>query len=198
MSLKHVILGFLVERPMHGYELKRKLSPALPPDRMLNDGVLYPLLRRLEAEGLVRKRVERGDGSPDRHVYSPTAAGRREFSRWLRSSADEGDEVTYDFLLGHPFLAKCLFFDRLEPDEVRAKLLEQRTSSSEKLRAFQRIRDGMVERAVDPYRVAVLELGIAQQRQKVRWLKRMIEDFDAERARSEPGRQVDRKQRRAA
>ena len=31
----------------------------------------------------------------------------------------------------------------------------------------------MVERGVDPYRVAVLDLGIAQQREKVRWLKQL-------------------------
>ena len=32
----------------------------------------------------------------------------------------------------------------------------------------------MVARGVDPYRIAVLDLGIAQQKEKVRWLKRMI------------------------
>ena len=32
----------------------------------------------------------------------------------------------------------------------------------------------MVGRDVDPYRIAVLDLGIAQQKERVRWLKRMI------------------------
>ena len=59
-------------------------------------------LKRLEAEGLVRRRGERGSGSPDRHVYRPTARGRKAFADWLRSDALEDDEVTYDFLLGHP------------------------------------------------------------------------------------------------
>jgi DNA-binding PadR family transcriptional regulator len=30
--MKHVVLGFLIDRPMHGYALKRALSPALPPE----------------------------------------------------------------------------------------------------------------------------------------------------------------------
>jgi len=172
--MKHAILGFLVDQPMHGYELKRKLSPALPRERRMNDGVLYPLLRRMEADGLVRKRVERGESGRDRNVFHVTARGGREFDRWLRSSDDEADEATYDFLVGHPFLTKCLFFARLEPDEVARKLAAQLDDSTRKLETFQEIRQGMVARDVDPYRIAVLDLGIAQQKERVRWLKRMV------------------------
>ena len=172
--MKHAILGFLVDQPMHGYELKRKLSPALPRERRVNDGVLYPLLRRMEEDGLVRKRVERGEGGRDRNVFSATAQGRREFERWLRSSDDEADEATYDFLVGHPFLTKSLFFARLDAGEVEQKLVAQLADSTRKLETFDEIRKGMVARDVDPYRIAVLDLGIAQQKERVRWLKRMI------------------------
>ena len=74
--MKYPILGFLTERPMHGYELKAALSPALPREQRVNDGVLYPLLRRLESEGLIRGRRERGSGGRERVVYRrPLAAG---------------------------------------------------------------------------------------------------------------------------
>jgi DNA-binding PadR family transcriptional regulator len=182
--MKHAILGFLVDQPMHGYELKRRLSPALPRERRLNDGVLYPLLRRMEKEGLVRKRVERGASGRDRHVFHATAAGQREFDRWLRSSDDEADEATYDFLVGHPFLTKSLFFARLDPDEVEQKLDAQLADSTRKLQTFQEIRAGMLAREVDPYRIAVLDLGIAQQKDRVRWLKRMVSARPAKRQRA--------------
>ena len=175
--MKHAILGFLVDQPMHGYELKRKLSPALPRERQMNDGVLYPLLKRMEDEALVRKRVERGESGRDRNVFHVTAAGRHEFERWLRSSDDEADEATYDFLVGHPFLTKCLFFDRLSADEVRGKVRDQLEDSVRKLETFESIRAGMVARDVDPYRIAVLDLGIAQQEERVRWLKQMAESI---------------------
>jgi DNA-binding PadR family transcriptional regulator len=182
--MRHAILGFLIDQPMHGYELKRALSPALPPERRVNDGVLYPLLKRMEAEGLVSGRVERRDGAPDRRVFHPTAVGRRAFDDWLRSSVDEEDEVEYDFMLGHPFLTKLLFFRRLERSDVVDKLVEQLETSEAKLADFRRIRQGMVERDVDPYRIAVLELGIAQQREKVRWLKRIGSEIERSRERS--------------
>jgi DNA-binding PadR family transcriptional regulator len=182
--MKYPILGFLIDQPMHGYELKRALSPALPPERRVNDGVLYPLLKRMEAEGLVSGRVEQRDGAPDRRVFHPTTAGRRAFDEWLHGSVDEEDEVEYDFMLGHPFLTKSLFFERLAPSEVVTKLGAQLDASEAKLADFRRIRSGMVERGVDPYRIAVLELGIAQQREKIRWLKRMGSEVERSRERS--------------
>ena len=88
--MKHAILGFLIDQPMHGYELKRALSPALPPERRVNDGVLYPLLKRMEAEGLIRGRVERGTARRDRHVFHPTATGRRAFDAMALESGRRG------------------------------------------------------------------------------------------------------------
>jgi DNA-binding PadR family transcriptional regulator len=170
----YTVLGFLRYQPMHGYALKRGVSPALPPEQREHDGILYPLLKRMESEGLVRKRVEHGSGARKRHVFHVTPAGRRAFEAWLAGSEDESDEVAYDFLVGHPFLAKSLFFARLERRDVRTKFEQQLDDCSRKLEKFSSIREGMVARGVDSYRIAVLDLGIAQQKEKQRWLKRMI------------------------
>jgi DNA-binding PadR family transcriptional regulator len=178
VSLKNTILGILIDGPRHGYDLKRALSPALPRQRLMNDGILYPLLARMEKEGLVRSRVEPGDGRPDRRVFEPTAAGRRVFFDWLRGPAFEEDEVTYDFFLGHPFLTKCMFFKHLSREEVRAKLAAQAETAAAKLEAFYRIREGMVERGADPLRIAILDLGVAQQREKIRWLEKLGNELD--------------------
>jgi DNA-binding PadR family transcriptional regulator len=174
MAFKHVVLGFLVDQPMHGYQLKRAVSPALPADQMINDGVLYPLLKRMEREGLVTSRLERARKAPDRRVFRPTKLGRQAFTEWLESAGDEQDEIAYDFLSGHPFLAKSLFFDQLSARQVREKLEAQLESSTAKLRTFEEIRKGMADRDVSAYRIAVLDLGIAQQRERVAWLRKMV------------------------
>jgi DNA-binding PadR family transcriptional regulator len=180
--MEHAILGFLIDQPMHGYALKRALSPALPPEQRVNDGRLYPLLKRMEADGLISGRVERHEQRPDRRVFHPTAKGRRAFEEWLEGSDLEQDDVAYDFLIGHPFLTKCLFFGRLAPRAVSAKLESHLAESSAKLATFRKIRDGMVARRVDAYRIAVLDLGIAQQRQKIRWLKDLLREVEASRS----------------
>jgi DNA-binding PadR family transcriptional regulator len=181
-QLKYPVLGFLTARAMHGYELKAALSPALPRERRVNDGVLYPLLRRLERDGLIRGRDEAGEGGRGRVVYQATGRGRAEFTAWLESGADEQDDVTYDFLVGNPFLTKCLFFGRLGPDEVERKLRDQLERSRAKLAEFGRIRAGMAERGVEPFRIDVLDLGIAQQRARVRWLRGMLDQTETRRA----------------
>jgi DNA-binding PadR family transcriptional regulator len=174
MSLKPVIIGLLLERPLHGYELKRVLSPALSRERQLNDGVLYPVLARLAREGLIKKRVVPGQGRPDKHVFEPTPKGERWFLAWLAGDAGEADEVTYDFFIAQPFLAKCMFMDRLAPAEARHKIEAQRGSSKAKLDTFLEIRAGMIERNVDPWRIAILDLGIAQQTARLDWIERLL------------------------
>lgn len=174
MSLRQVILGVLVDQPLHGYALKRALAPGLPPSAQVNDGVLYPLLARLEKEGLVKSKEELGKNNKPRLRYSPTAKGRAALLRWLRESDGEEDQAAYDFFMGHPFLVKVLFFRYLSKQEREEKLALQLQSAEQKLMRFEQIRAGMVERNVDPYRIGLIELGIEQQKQSVLWLKQWL------------------------
>ncbi len=170
MSLRHAIVGFLIERPMHGYELKRALSPALGREGLVNDGILYPILSKLVADGLLKKRIEKVGSGPNRHVMFPTAKGQKWFREWLESSEGEEDEITYDFFLFSPFLAKCVFFGKLSNADIVNKLDDQLVSAKAKLKTFDAIRNKLVARNVDAHRVAVLDLGIVQQKQRVKWL----------------------------
>lgn len=131
------------------------------------------MLAKLEKDGLIRSKVEAGHKRPDRRILHPTAKGRRLFEQWLAGNDSEEDAVTYEFLIAHPFLIKCMFFRHLSRDRALAKLEGQKTSAAEKLAEFKRIRAGMVERKVDPFRIAILDLGMAQQREKIRWLNRL-------------------------
>jgi PadR family transcriptional regulator PadR len=88
MALRDVLIGLVLDRPDHGYSIKRRLSPGLPAERLINDGVLYPLLKRLEEEGLLSSHTERHAGR-DRRNFKATARGRRAFLAWLRSDLDE-------------------------------------------------------------------------------------------------------------
>jgi DNA-binding PadR family transcriptional regulator len=58
------ILGCLMSQPFHGYLLRRLLSVAIGPARQISWGVLYPLMRRLEDDGLIAS-VASGDAAED-------------------------------------------------------------------------------------------------------------------------------------
>lgn len=87
-DLSLTILGFLHERPMHGYELKSRLTALTGHLRPVSDGALYPAISRLEGKGLVERHEEAGAAAARRQVLTITPAGREELLRRLREPAD--------------------------------------------------------------------------------------------------------------
>ena len=132
--LEAVVIGLLGERPAHGYELKARLGPGLPRDAQLNDGVLYPLLARLERRGLATSSEERSGGRL-RRVYAATADGDDAFRAWLLSDRDEDAVVGSELFIEHP-LAKLLFASRLSPEELDAKLTSLLEAATARLAAL--------------------------------------------------------------
>ena len=53
--LELAILGFLAERPLHGYDLKRRVAHLTGHVRPIADGTLYPAIKRLERAGLLTR-----------------------------------------------------------------------------------------------------------------------------------------------
>ncbi|MFB0619275.1 PadR family transcriptional regulator [Streptomyces sp. AGS-58] len=81
------LLEELARRPRHGYELLTALSEKFGGAYRPSPGTVYPRLRRLEAEGLVRHELVRG-----RKVYHLTDAGRRELEEAGDDSAPEASD----------------------------------------------------------------------------------------------------------
>ena len=80
------VLGLLVERPRHGYDIATELRPGTPVGEVwrLSRQLVYRALERLEALGLVEpRRTEHGTGPP-RTVYGPTRRGRDALRRVAR------------------------------------------------------------------------------------------------------------------
>lgn len=95
------VLGLLVERPRHGYDIATELRPGTPVGEVwrLSRQLVYRALERLEALGLVEpRRTEHGSGPP-RTVYGPTRRGRDALRRWLVTPVDHLRDVRSAFLL---------------------------------------------------------------------------------------------------
>ena len=80
-----VILGFLVDRPRSGYDIRKAVEASLGNFWNESFGQIYPALKELEAQGLVRREAGAGEGR--RQVYAITPAGRAVFDAWLREPA---------------------------------------------------------------------------------------------------------------
>ncbi len=132
MSLPHVLLGLLFDRPSTGYDLSRSLTADVSPLWRAEISQIYPALARLRRAGFVLLRVLGPRRGPRRNLYRITAAGRRELKRWLAEPApppgskDEG-------------LTRIAFLDALPPAERRPILARYERTVSDEIR---RLRDG--------------------------------------------------------
>lgn len=71
-----LLLRLLGEKEMYGYELVRAVREATDGQLPYGEGVLYPLLHGLEADGLLRSRSQAVKGRT-RHYYRLTRKGAR-------------------------------------------------------------------------------------------------------------------------
>lgn len=90
------VLGELMDEPHHGYQLRDILSNLLGPFRQMSWGVLYPLIRQLEQEGLLLSdapsTAEDGEkktsGNRQRKQYTLTESGRVRFFALMMEQGD--------------------------------------------------------------------------------------------------------------
>jgi DNA-binding PadR family transcriptional regulator len=89
------VLGELMDGPHYGYLLRDILGRLLGPFRQISWGVLYPLIRHLEREGLIvldekvgTGRSEGIQGNQQRKQYHITDAGRRRFFALMLETGD--------------------------------------------------------------------------------------------------------------
>jgi PadR family transcriptional regulator AphA len=91
MSLKHIMLGMLRE-PHSGYDIKKEFEHSLRNFWRAELSQIYPLLQKMNDEGLLTSKTDPSDKGPMRRVYKRTAKGRKELVAWLSSGPTVGTE----------------------------------------------------------------------------------------------------------
>lgn len=79
-TLDIVILKTLEAGPRHGYGISRWVRDATGEDLSIDEGALYPALRRLEKRGYVEAEWGVSDTGRDARFYRLTDTGRRELA----------------------------------------------------------------------------------------------------------------------
>lgn len=109
LSTHWVLLGLLMQEPMHGYELHQFFTAPSPLGRVWHLGMsqMYKLLRELESLGYVELSIEEQESRPDKKVYRVTPSGREAFVQWLQTPVSGIRLIRIEFL-GKLYLARAL------------------------------------------------------------------------------------------
>ncbi|MFJ3766008.1 PadR family transcriptional regulator [Streptomyces sp. NPDC090082] len=169
------ILGFLYETPLHGYELRKRITALTGHVRPVGESTLYPAIKRLEKAGLLVRETRPGPAAAPRQVLTLTDAGRDELRHRLADAA--GAEVTDE----NRWFTLLAFLRHLEDPASQAAVLRRRLAFLEEPASF--FYDGerpmRAEDLDDPFRRGILTVARATSRAEVTWLQSTLTDLES-------------------
>jgi DNA-binding PadR family transcriptional regulator len=175
--LELAVLGLLQDSPMHGYELRKRLNALLGAFRALSYGTLYPALKALLAEGLIREAGHADGPAPAlagkraRIVYELTAEGKERFHALVTQPGPAAWE-------DERFDVHFAFFARTDA-ATRLQILEGRRSRLQERLEGVRTSMARTRERLDSYTLELQRHGLESVEREVRWLSELI---DTERA----------------
>ena len=167
-SLEFALLGLLSQGPLHGYELRKRMTTIYGPFRALSFSVLYPQLRKMMEADLIEKSFTDAGGLSRRSriVYDLTEKGKEKFSQLMQSASpdtfeDEGFEVRFAFF-------------GPTPRNNRVRILEGRhrrlVEKAEVIRGdLAKIPDG-----INTYLIEWRRYSLESVEREINWLEKMI------------------------
>ncbi len=166
-----MILGFLAEGPMHGYQLRRKMEQLHGYTRAISDGTIYPAIKRLVTAGALTEQLEPGRGAALRKTLHLTDQGRELLAQRLR------DADGYDITDPARFFVVLAFLSLVPDEEDRRAVLIRRLDYLEHPMSFfsDRGRPLRANQIEDPYRRGILVSAIASNRAERAWLHEQLD-----------------------
>jgi len=118
--LELATLGLLQKEPLHGYKLKQQLEQFISGCISVNYGAIYPLLKRLEKQGMLTLSLTEGEGGGKRKIYAITEKGRKRFQEKMLEHPKESWVNARS-----RFMIKFVFFSHIH-QQKRIELMNKR------------------------------------------------------------------------
>jgi len=161
-----LVLGLLLDRPMHGYELSQHVkAEGIPVWFDISTAAIYYSLNKLRREGLVSETHSGTRG--EKSIYRVTEHGRERFFAKMEDVLASEEPVRFQYDLG------ILLLNRL-PHERASALLEERMAF---LQQRQATLDRLIERessSGEALKVAILEHAASCTRVESQWLGSIV------------------------
>jgi PadR family transcriptional regulator, regulatory protein AphA len=174
MSLRHVLLTMLLEKPATGYELTQTFEEQLRYFWQATHQQVYRELAGLLADGFVKVSTVAQDDKPDKKIYRIARAGERALSEWLRTPPAHRP-------VNDGVLIRLLSADLLGRKEIIVMLERERQNRQSRLSEYQAI-----ERTIFPSgatgkmdlrvrgKYLALRKGIRMEKARMEWTEEAI------------------------
>jgi PadR family transcriptional regulator AphA len=173
-TISYTLLGVLARGSFSGYDMMLQMESL----RSAKHSQIYPLLAKMEKEGLVEFEHVSQTCKPDKKVYSINEKGRKALEQWVSIPPNEAitrDEMTmkvYSMWLTDQNKAKSLFIERVTSYQEKLKRYQAKILKIQTKNPAQDIMDP------DFIHIMLLQRAITQTEQEIRWCEQMIRQFD--------------------
>lgn len=168
-SPQPVILGLLMIRPQHGYELYQTFRRELGAIWRIGMSQLYAQLRQMESAGWVSAEIEPQTNRPTRKRYHVTPQGENVFLEWVHQPTSHLRYIRLEFL------ARLYFFRSLNLPHLDRLVTRQKDLFRQRADALAQSAAQAAAQDTQGFRRLVLEFRQGQYEAVLRWLDRCLE-----------------------
>lgn len=177
MSLRYALLALLTSQPLTGYDVFKQFEQSVGYVWHAPDSQIYPELRRMEKDGLLRGVEEAWGKKGKKKRYHITPEGVAAFRTWINTTLDYTRERD-------PIHLKTAYLEWAEPDAARAQMQAHIAYHSSRARQWQEMISALEDRS-NPILATRLEGAPEADRAKIAGYKiftyeGMIESANAE------------------
>ncbi len=151
MDIQTIILGFLVENSLTGYELKSLFNISFSFFSGISYGSIYPALKKMEQNGLITTKLKIQKSAPNKKICTITEKGKKKFHQAIR------EPLAVD-RFKNAFLSRLFFFSYLSPSERKNMANQYLQNLEDTLKGLEALKP-TIENVADPFQLYCLTSG---------------------------------------
>lgn len=121
------ILSLLSKKNMSGYDIKKMAQKVSPFHWSESNAQIYPILKKLENDQMVKSEIDLKSGDRNRRIYSITQQGRDHLIHWLKEPVEPSsyrEEIILKLTAGEN-VETSIMIDHLEKLQIQIQELQK-------------------------------------------------------------------------
>jgi len=168
------ILGWLSKSPMSGYDLKQRFTKVTPFHWSESNAQIYPILKKLEQEGLVSSRLDESSGARNRRIYIITSDGLEHLETWLKEPVEPSQQR-------EELLLKLTMGEHLNDETLRSHIEYYHTQIRQQLSTIRIIesRQSESKESGHPYLSMTIDFARMTLKAKDQWCQQVLTQLNS-------------------